>query len=304
MTKDRLESAIDGIGPALSATIQQISGARAVVEHTAVGELPGVDSLPPLEARGGQVVRLQLVDPEVRTPWSGPTLFEACLDVDLTTHYDDDDKVNAGSAGGGMRDAVIDSLADVLKAAAELFDAMAHGKLLATSPLLPPLSEDANIYWARLYIEVLYAHVKASVRSAIDVAAIAEIKRYKTPPPAVTPVLTATLLLAEGQAADGLLTFDHSKLQDWAGVRSLLASFEPEKLTRAICAVEPAQRSETLWDKVGALINQTSLRDAMRCSAPLAALYRWLVCARLLRSPRLLIEAIAAMAPSSRAKIT
>ena len=68
--------------------------------------------------------------------------------------------------------------------------------------------------------QVLYAHVKASVRSAIDVAAIAEIKRYKTPPPAVTPVLTATLLLAEGQAADGLLTFDHSKLQDWAGVRS------------------------------------------------------------------------------------
>ena len=76
-------------------------------------------------------MRLQLVDSDARSPWSGPTLFDACLDVDLTPYYDQP-RGDSGTASA-LRDAVVDALSDVLKTAAEIFDSIAHGERLTST---------------------------------------------------------------------------------------------------------------------------------------------------------------------------
>lgn len=107
---------------------------------------------------------------------------------------------------------------------------------------------------------------------------IAEMKKYNTPPAAVAKIMTATLTLLEGlpyttkQGEPAALEVDREKLNEWNGVRSLLN----DALIPAIFCFDPKQCSSKRWGKVNALLDGVTVRDAMRCSAPLAALFRWI----------------------------
>eukprot|EP00325_Prymnesiales_sp_UTEX-LB-985_P034671 CAMPEP_0174734212 /NCGR_PEP_ID=MMETSP1094-20130205/62851_1 /TAXON_ID=156173 /ORGANISM="Chrysochromulina brevifilum, Strain UTEX LB 985" /LENGTH=287 /DNA_ID=CAMNT_0015936997 /DNA_START=97 /DNA_END=960 /DNA_ORIENTATION=- len=283
--KAHLESAIAGIGNAVSATVQGLTDSPAKVVHTPVGEPPeqGMASLPKLNEE--KEVRIKLVDEATRVPWRA---FDVFLDVNIATFLD------SSTSARGVRDAIIDALADVKGAAVELLETVAHGELIVASSL--PLQSTDTVhpppFWAKLYIQVLYAQVANGVRTAISLSAVAEMKQYKKPPKAVVPVLTATLaLLAEGSTgSDALPPIDRNKLTDWAGVRSVLLKIEPDDLIRAIVDFDPTKIRQQLWAKVNSLLEQASLRDAMRSSAPLGALYRWIKCGRLLSKPDLLLR--------------
>ena len=137
------------------------------------------------------------------------------------------------------------------------------------------------------------------MRTAIDVSAIAELKRYATPPTAVVTIMTATLtLLAEVKQVSVVgtlppINIDRAKLADWKGVRSLLHSIDYEAVVLAIAALVPSQIPPKVWSTVSTLLEQANLKEAMRCSQPLAALYCWVKCARLLATPELLLQSVA-----------
>ena len=49
-----------------------------------------------------------------------------------------------------------------------------------------------------------------------------------------------------------------------------------DALIPAIFHFDPTQCHAKRWQKVTALLDGITVRDAMRCSAPLAALFRWI----------------------------
>lgn len=283
--RQRVEGALDGIGAALSATVTRLTGLSSRVWHTPVGEPPEAAVAALSQGTNDATMRIRLLDDDNCAPWMA---FDAFIDVDVTSYSDD-----------GDRRALHDSLSDVLGAAVEVLDTMAHGEMLQTKSQRERFGafEATPAYWVRHFLAVLYSYVQRGVRDAITISAVAEMKRYSTPPAAVLKILTATLvLLAEHKGVGVLPPFDKNKLNDWKGVRSLIHALEPEAIVRTILHFHPAGVTSKLWARVNSLLEKATLREAMRSSAPLAALYRWIKCARLLSQPALLEQDLASRA--------
>ena len=261
----QLEVAIRRIGDTIADAVDSLIGSKAVVLHTPVrhtaldsAELEAaVKALPPVKENWRRV------DLVVDQP-NEMVRFDAFVDVDLSQFSDEE---------RGSREAIVTSLSEVLTAATEVLDAMAHGELLGHACAQSPPQA-----WVDVFVETLVAHVDRNIEKSIDLPSIAEMKKYNTPPPAVSQIMTATLTMLEGlpftdeQGKAGSLQVDKDKLKEWNGVRSLLN----DALIPAIFHFDPAQCNAKRWQKVNALLDGITVRDAMRCSAPLAAVFRWI----------------------------
>jgi len=285
----RLQHALAGIGHAACAAVSRLTGAKCTVTDTPVGPTsPRPTSWTAADVgvaqhavvAGPGVEHLPLLGDSSTIPWL--PLSDAALAVDLKTYTD-----------ASERALVRASLKDVHDAASELLQEVVYGESRLTSLRSSDGGTDdgddgdAERMWAKSYVRVLYVHSQRSVRTAIDVSALAEMKRYTTPPAAVSIIMQATLtLLAEGKLSnDALPPFDKAKLADWKGVRSLLHAIDGETLRDALGALEPTRVPPKVWAKVAKQLERATLVDAMRSSAPLAALFRYLKVAHLLSKP-------------------
>lgn len=282
-----MEAAVAAIGNAVVRTVERLTGSRAVVRATPVGgDAAAAAAAWPTVGSGTR--RLQLVDTAEESAAAAAgalTSFDAVLDVSSPASGEGD---GAGSSGTrteaeAAREAayLVDALATVTAAAMEVYDLVAHGE----HPMLARVGPDAQpAVWAGIFVEALYAKVDETVRAEISAGAIAEVKNYHTPPEAVLKILAAAIALLSGLA--GVPRFDRVAQLEWKSVRVLL----DERLIKALAAFEPSNVHGRRWALVTELLEGVTVRDAMRSSGPLAALFRWIKAAGLLADREQLIQ--------------
>jgi len=255
--RQRIDLAALAIGETLTVAVKRLSGAPSVVQRTACG-YPGA-GIPPIDLSHSGIVRVDLVAGSI-----DESAFDAALDIDLESVAD----------VRGARDSVVESMSEVLASATVIMDELAHGEVLFLQDV-----EHSASYWSSRYLDLLFKHVDMQLKEKIDVKALAEMKQYNKPPTAVHKILTATLALLEGKpGGDVIPRVAKEKLETWQGVRTLI---DGDAILKALFSFSPPLCSKKRWERVNALLEGVTVRDAMKSSAPLAALFKWLRCTEL-----------------------
>jgi hypothetical protein len=269
----QLDVALAVVGDHLTIAIRRLTRYVAIVQRTPIADKQTA-VLPPVLKYG--ISRVELVPKRTRTVVA---IFDACLDIDLAEVGD----------VRGEREAVINSLEDVLRTGAAIYDELAHGEIAIT----PTVEQAGASYWARLYFDRLLPLVDRRLRAHVRVSALVDIRDQSMSVTAVVAykIMSATLCLLEGAPGQNALpSLKMDVLSSWDSVRAVL---DPEALLKALTNFDLAAVSRKRWKDVEGLLADLTARDAEKGSnaGPLTALFRWIkiqgLCAEMLAAMKM-----------------